>query len=54
MEKRLVDVTLRYGFPGMEKWRSFLELKKYFDRLCGVCIYDLLPNVYENFCYDLI
>lgn len=47
MEKRLVDVALRYGFAEdtMRKWRAFLELKKYFDGLCGCCIYELLPNM---------
>ena len=56
MEKRLIDVALRYGFPEgtLEKWTAFLNLKKYFDRLCGCCIYDLLPNVMENSCIDLI
>lgn len=56
MEKRLMDVALRYGFPEgtLEKWRAFLGLKTYFDRLCGECIYDFLPNVLENSSVDLI
>ena len=56
MEKRLMDVALRYGFPEgtLEKWRAFLGLKKYFDGICGCNIYELLPNVFENSCVDLI
>lgn len=56
MEKRLMDVALRYGFPDgtLEKWRAFLGLKTYFDRLCGECIYRFLPNVLENSYMDLI
>lgn len=56
MEKRLMDVALRYGFPEgtLEKWTAFLNLKKYFDGMCGCCIYDLLPNVMENSCRDLV
>lgn len=56
MEKRLMDVALRYGSPEgtLEKWWAFLELKKYFDRLCGRCIYEFLPNVLENSSVDLI
>lgn len=50
MEKRLVDVALRHGLPDctLKKWRAFMELKKYFDKLCGCNIYQLLPNVIEN------
>lgn len=56
MEKRLVDVALRYGFPPgtREKWIAFLQLKKYFDDLCGCSIYELLPNVTENSWINLI
>lgn len=55
MEKRLVDVSLRHGFPEFtgRKWRAFLQLKKDFDEKCGCCIYDLLPNVLENSGADL-
>ena len=50
MEKRFVDVALRYGFfPGMlEKWRRFFEIKEYFDKKCGCSIYSLLPEVKDN------
>ncbi len=56
MEKRLMDVALRHGFPEdtLEKWTAFLNLKKYFDDRCGCCIYELLPNVMENSYRDLI
>ncbi len=50
MEKRLVDVALRHGLPDftLKKWRAYMELKNYFDQLCGCNIYQLLPNVFEN------
>lgn len=50
MEKRLIDVALRYGVPKFspDKWRASMENKRYFDALCGCNIYTLLPNVMEN------
>lgn len=56
MEKRLVDVALRHGFKEttLEKWKAFLNLKKYFDRKCGCDIYTFLPNVIENSYRSLI
>ena len=50
MEKRLIDVALRHGLPDftIDKWKAFLELKNYFDKLCDCNIYTLLPNVIEN------
>jgi hypothetical protein len=50
MEKRLIDVALRHGLPDftIDKWKAFLEPKKYFDELCGCNIYTLLSNVTEN------
>lgn len=50
MEKRFIDVALRHGLPDftVDKWKAFLELKKYFDQLCGCNLYSLLPNVIEN------
>lgn len=50
MEKRLLDVALRYGVQdfALNKWRASLENKKYFDELCGCNIYTLLPNIVEN------
>lgn len=56
MEKRLVDVVLRYGLPefALDKWRAWMKIKKYFDGLCGCNIYTLLPNVMENSYENLI
>ncbi len=56
MEKRLLDVSLRYGLPEntIPRWRAFLALKKRFDGLCGRCVYELLPDVLENSYTDLI
>jgi hypothetical protein len=56
MEKRLIDVALRHGLPDftLDKWKAYLELKKYFDKLCDCNIYTLLPNVIENSCESLL
>ena len=56
MEKRFVDVALRYGAQDytIKRWRCYLEEKKYFDALCGCDIYTLLPNVFENSITNLI
>ena len=50
IEKRLVDVALRYGVQDYTttRWRAFLQVKKYFDTLCGCNIYTLLPGIIEN------
>ena len=44
IEKRLVDVTLRRGFNDLTipKWKSFFELKDYFDKKTGIDIYKLI------------
>ena len=56
MEKRLIDVALRHGLPDftIEKWKAFMNTKKYFDELCGCNIYSLLPNVLENSSVNLV
>lgn len=56
MEKRLIDVALRYGCTELtqQKWKAFMEIKKHFDALCGCNIYTLLPNITENSYADLI
>lgn len=56
MEKRFVDVVMRHGMQSftVEKWKKYIEIKKYFDTLCGCDIYTLLPNVYENSIANLI
>jgi hypothetical protein len=50
IEKRLVDVALRYGCNPLTvpKWQAILGLKDYFDRLSGGSVYRLLPGVVEN------
>ncbi len=47
MEKRLVDVALRYGFNEhtLNKWRAFFEIKTDLERAIGRSVYDLLPGV---------
>jgi putative nucleotidyltransferase with HDIG domain len=56
MEKRFVDVALRHGLPDftIDKWKAYLNLKKYFDGLCKCNIYTLLPNVIKNSYEDLL
>lgn len=56
MEKRLIDVALRHGLPSftIDKWKAFMQTKKYFDELCSCNIYELLPNVLENSSINLI
>lgn len=56
MEKRFVDVAIRNGISELtvDKWKAFMEIKKYFDKLCGCNIYSLLPNVLENSSTSLI
>jgi len=50
MEKRFVDVALRYGVSEHTppKWKKYLELKDYFDQKIGGSIYSVLPKVVEN------
>jgi hypothetical protein len=50
MEKRLLDVTLRYG-PNKfttRKWQAFFGIQKDFEKAIGQSIYRLLPQVIEN------
>lgn len=50
MEKRMVDVVMRYGFSKftLEKWKATFELQRYFEEKTGKSIYSILPNVTEN------
>ncbi len=50
MEKRMVDVALRYSFtPQMaEKWRVKLAIKAHFDEAIGQNLYHLLPGIVET------
>ena len=47
VEKRFVDVALRHGIREYTttRWRAYMELKQYFDALCGCDIYSLLPKL---------
>lgn len=50
LEKRFVDVTIRYGVhpSTVDRWKKTLELKAYFEHKIGRPIYTLLPGVIEN------
>ncbi len=50
MEKRMVDVVMRYGFTDftLEKWRKTFEIKEYFEGKIGKSIYNILPGVEKN------
>lgn len=50
IEKRLIDVALRYGVNEtmVEKWRAILELQRHFEAAIGTSIYRLLPGVVET------
>ena len=50
IEKRLLDVTLRYGFNmyTIDKWKAILHIQRDFEGVIGRSIYDLLPGVVEN------
>ena len=47
MEKRFVDVALRHGVREYTttRWRAYMDLKTYFDSLCGCDIYTLFPKL---------
>jgi hypothetical protein len=50
MEKRLVDVALRFGFNDftLAKWQAFLALRQEFSNAVGISIYKLLPDVVDT------
>ena len=50
VEKRMIDVALRYGINDLiiDKWKSTMEIKQYFESKIGKSIYTLLPGVIEN------
>ncbi|HWQ83980.1 MAG TPA: HD domain-containing protein [Anaerolineales bacterium] len=50
MEKRLVDVALRYGFNPhtRAKWQAFIGIRQDFELKLGKSIYSLLPGIVEN------
>ena len=47
LEKRMVDVVLRYGFNEgtLSRWNATFGLKEYFENKIGKSIYSLLPGV---------
>ena len=50
LEKRFVDVTIRYGVhpSTVDRWKKILEIKVAFEKEIGCCVYSLLPGVLEN------
>jgi HD superfamily phosphohydrolase YqeK len=51
MEKRMLDVALRYGGVNehiLAKWRETFRIKADFERVLGCSVYALLPGVVEN------
>lgn len=50
LEKRFVDVTIRYGIhpATIDRWKKILEIKGRFEEKIGCSIYTLLPGVVEN------
>lgn len=50
LEKRFVDVTIRYGIHPftVERWKKIFEIKAYFEEKTDCSIYELLPRVVEN------
>ena len=50
LEKRFVDVTIRYGVhpATIDRWKKILEIKEYFEKKMGCSIYEVLPGVTEN------
>jgi hypothetical protein len=50
IEKRMVDVGLRYGVNGytVERWKAHLQVQREFEEAIGQSIYRLLPGIVEN------
>ena len=50
LEKRFVDVTMRYGVhpATIDRWKKILEIKERFEDQIGCSFYALLPGVMEN------
>jgi hypothetical protein len=50
IEKRFVKTALKSGINSLilYKWRTVIDIKKYFEREIGCSVYKLLPNVIEN------
>lgn len=50
LEKRFVDVTIRYGVhpATIDRWKKILEIKALFEAQIDCSVYTLLPGVVEN------
>lgn len=50
IEKRLVDVALRYGLNELivPKWKEIFKIQKYFEDCIGKSLYSVLPGVVKN------
>jgi hypothetical protein len=50
LEKRLVDVALRYGVNDLTilKWKATFQIKEKFENVIGMSVYDLLPGIKET------
>lgn len=50
LEKRLVDIGMRKGLEShhLKWWKSSFGCKKYFEKMAGKNLYDILPDVKEN------
>lgn len=50
LEKRMVDVALRYGTNDftVARWRATFEIKEHFERRIDGSIYERLPGVVQN------
>ena len=50
IEKRIVDVTIRYGQNGLdvERWKGLFNIKQHFDDLCGCNIYQFFRDEIET------
>lgn len=50
MDKRLLDVSLRYGVDEytVPRWKAFFAVRLALEADLGCAVYDLLPGVVEN------
>ncbi|MCP4138769.1 MAG: HDOD domain-containing protein [Chloroflexi bacterium] len=50
LEKRIVDVALRYGTTkySVPRWKTYIKIKEDFEKEISCSIYSLLPGVVEN------
>jgi hypothetical protein len=50
MEKRLIDVSMRYGVNefSVSRWKAYLAIVQDFEKAIGQSIYRVLPDVVEN------